>query len=522
MNKKLVAGLVSVLLILSAGFIACRTDTASTYKWDADVVIAGGGLAGVSAALTAAQNGASVILVEKQPVLGGASAQGGGGLGAPGSTVQKEYGITDSAKAWLDMFYMRANQTKASYRNPSFPVESDIKWLIGESANIIDWLLEQGMTFGKPFGIALDLAERYHSISNEGYSSGAGLVKFIAEKTEGLGVDVRVNTKAVKVLQENGPGSRAVGIELADGSKIYAKTVILAAGGFMSDIDKYIPGIEYVTFNPNLSTFLFGEGIDMAVAAGGALWEDPWASGVDPAQGLTVEGLPQIARINRGMWVDSSGARIGFEGGNSGIQANYPMFAQRDGGRLFAIITDKHAALTQEQINSGRVFKGSTIAELAANAGINPARLASEVAAYNAICDAIAALNKSEAPDEAYKGVDPLDLEDANTNPNKQPSPLPYNNTRKTYVKIESPAFYAVELLPNICLTFGGVKTRTGTSEVLDKNDLTRAIPGLYAAGENANRNFYDKVYMSGSATMQALATGRAAGRSAAAYAAAR
>ena len=520
MKKKWIAGLVSVLLIVSAGLISCQT--ASKYKWDADVVVVGGGLAGVSAALSAAQSGASVILVEKQPALGGASAQGGGGLGATGSAVQKEYGIVDSPQAWLDMFYMRANQTKAAYRNKSFPVEADIKWLFDESVLVIDWLLEQGMTFGKPFGIALDLTERYHSISNKGYSSGAGLVKFLSEKTEGLGVDTRVKTKAVKVIQENGPGSRAVGIELEDGSKIYAKTVILAAGGFMSDINKYIPGIDYVTFNKNLSTFLFGEGIEMAVAAGGVLWEDPWASGVDPAQALTVGGLPQIARINQGMWVDSSGARIGFEGGNSGIQANYPMFAQRDGGKLFAIITDKHATPTQEQLNSGRVFKGNTLAELAANAGINPAKLASEVVAYNAICDKIAVLNKSKAPDEAYKGVDPLDLENANTNPNKQPSPLPYNNTRKTYVKIDGPAFYAVELLPNICLTFGGVKTKTGTAEVLDKNDLTKVIPGLYAAGENANRNFYDKVYMSGSATMQAVATGRAAGRAAAAYAKAR
>jgi len=519
MKKMRFAVLVSILLILSAGFIACRSNA---YKWDTDVVIVGGGLAGVSAALSAAQSGASVILVEKQPALGGASAQGGGGLGAPGSSVQKEYGIVDSAQDWLDMYYMRANQTKPSYRNKSFPVESDIKWLFGESVLVIDWLREQGMTFGKPFGIALDLAERYHSISNKGYSSGAGLVKFIAEKMEGLGVDVRVNTKAVKVLQESGPGSRAVGIELEDGSKIYAKTVILAAGGFMSDINKYLPGIDYVTFSKSLSTFLFGEGIEMAVAAGGVLWEDPWASGVDPTQGLAKDGLPQIARVKEGMWVDSSGARIGFEGGNSGIQANYPMFAQRDGGKLFAIITDKHATPTQEQLNSGRVFKGNTLAELAANAGIDPAKLASEVVAYNAICDAIAALNKAKAPDEAYRGVDPLDLENANTNPNKQPSPLPYNNTRKTYVKIEGPAFYAVELLPNICLTFGGVKTKTGTSEVLDKNDLTKVIPGLYAAGENANRNFYDKVYMSGSATMQAVATGRAAGRAAAAYAAAK
>ena len=55
------------------------------------------------------------------------------------------------------------------------------------------------------------------------------------------------------------------------------------------------------------------------------------------------------------------------------------------------------------------------VVRLAAKAGINPAKLASEVAAYNAIADTVAALNKSSVPDEAYRGVDPLDLEDANT-----------------------------------------------------------------------------------------------------------
>ena len=516
-----------LLMILCVVFMGCANgiDSVGDVDFDTDIVIVGGGIAGVSAALAAAQQGADVILVEKREAIGGASALGGGGLGATGSVVQKKYGITDTPKAWVDMFYMRADQSKAPYRNMSFPVRSDLEWLVDESVHIIDWLSELGMTFGRPWELGLDLAARYHSINNKGYISGGGVVRFIAEHATELGVDIRVETKAVKVLQTRGPGSRVIGIELEDGSKIYAKAVILAAGGFTSDLNKYINGKElvYSPFSPALSTFLFGEGIDMAVAAGGVLWEDPWANGVGVKQGLTLEGLSELEKTDQGMYVDSSGARVGFEGGNTGILTNYAMFAQKDGGRLFAIISDAHATPAQEQLNSGRVFKGSTIAELASNAGINAAKLQSEVSAYNGICDAINALNAANAPDEAYKGVDPLDkYEDANTNPNKEPPTIRPNETRKTYVKIEGPAFYALEMIPDICLTFGGVKTKTGTAEVLDKDNLNRVIPGLYAAGENANRNFYDKVYMSGSATMQAAATGRAAGMAAAAYAAAK
>ena len=522
MKKQWFTGLVFAVLITAACFMGCSTSGGggdkTNYVLDTDVVIVGGGFAGLSAAIAATQEGAGVVLVEKQSVIGGASALGGGALGAADSAAQKAHGIVDQPSAWLDMFYMRANQAKPPYRSSIFPIISDAGWLIDESAGVIDWLLEMGMTFGRPWNLQLDLAERYHSINNKGYSDGRGVASFLLEHAKDLGVDIRVETKAVKVLQEGGPGSRAIGIELEGGNRIYAKAVILAAGGFASDINKYIDGgIEYST----PISFLSGEGIEMAVAAGGALWEDPWIIGMSLTQAITVKGLSSVERTEQGMYVDSSGARAGFENGNSSISTNYAMFAQKDGGRLFAIISDAHDTPTQEQINSGRVFKGNTLDELAANAGINAAKLKSEATAYNAVCDAIAALNESSAPDSAYIGVDPLDIENANSNPNKQPA-FHYlgNDTRKTYVKIEGSSFYAVELLPVIAGTFGGVKTKTGTAEVLDKNDLTRVIPGLYAAGENANRNFYDKVYMSGSSTTQAVATGRAAGLTAAAYAA--
>jgi len=452
--------------------------------------------------------------VEKQAAIGGSSGMGGGAFGATNSVVQKEYGIDDPSSDWLDMFYMRASQTKAAYRSTVFPVRSDAMWLIEGSAGIIDWLMELGMTFGRPINLELDLAERYHTISNKGYLGGGGTARFLKERAEELGVDIRVNSKAVKVLQQRGPGSRVVGIELEDGGKIYAKAVILAAGGYASDLGKYFSGVEYSTPVTNM----LGEGVEMGVKAGGALWEEPWVLGMSLAQGLVKEGLPDVEGVSQGMYVDSSGVRAGFENHNSATQTNYAVTAQKDGGKLFAIISDAHATPTQEQIDSGRVFKGNTIAELAANAGINAEKLQSEVAAYNAICDAITALNNSSAPDSAYIGVDPLDIENGNSNPNKAGGRTYL--TRKTYVKIEGKAFYAVELLPQIAGTFGGVKTKTGTAEVLDKNDLSRVIPGLYAAGENANRNFYDKVYMSGSSTMQAVSTGRAAGLTAAAFAA--
>jgi fumarate reductase flavoprotein subunit len=431
-------------------------------------------------------------------------------------------GIVDTAQSWLAGWYKRANQVRAPYRNWDFPVYEDIKWLVEGSPGIIDWLLSAGMTFYRQCGLAQDVPERFHYINNDGYmSAGAGVVNFLKDQAEPLGLEIRLETKAVKVLLEDGPGSRAIGIELEDGSLIYAKAVILAAGGFMSDISKYISGgIKYGA----QSTFSLGEGIQMAEEAGAALWEDPWVNGIGLSAG--VSGV----FVNGGMNVDKSGVRPGFEGGNVALQTTYAMCAQLDGGYLYTIGSiDAPLALTQEQIDSGMVFQADSIAKLAAAAGIDAAKLAASVAEYNDIADAVNALNAENAPDERYFGVDPLDVENFNMNPNKLPMapnlsiffpPWFSNATRKTYTRIEGNYYVALVQLPSIMGTFGGVKARTGTSEVLDKNNLDRAIPGLYAAGENANRNFYDKVYMSGSATMQAVSTGRMAGLHAATFAA--
>lgn len=524
MKKKLFMGLVPVLLILALVLIlaACSDTSGSpgpTYEWETDVVVVGGGLSGMSAALSAVQEGANVILVEKRDVLGGVG--GGGALGAPNSIVQMQNGIVDTAQSWLAGWYKRANQVRAPYRNWDFPVYPDIEWLVKGSPGIIDWLLSVGMTFHRPCGLAQDVPERFHYLNNAGYiGSGAGIVEYLKDIAEPLGLEIRLETKAVKVLQEDGPGSRAVGIELEDGSRIYAKAVILAAGGFMSNIGKYIPGsIEYSA----QSTFSLGEGIQMAEVAGAVLWEDPWVNGIGLSSG--VSGV----FVDGGMNVDKSGVRIGFENGNVALQTTYAMAAQLDGGYLYTIGSSATPLdLTQAQIDSGMVFQATSIAELAAAAGINATQLAASVAEYNDIADAINALNATNAPDERYIGVDPLDVENFNTNPNKLPMapnlsiffpPWFTNATRKAYTKIDNNYYIALVQLPSIMGTFGGVKTKTGTSEVLDKNNLNRAIPGLYAAGENANRNFYDKVYMSGSATMQAVSTGRMAGLHAAVFA---
>jgi 3-oxosteroid 1-dehydrogenase len=69
-----------------------------------DVVVAGSGAAGMTAALTAAHLGATAVVIEKTGLFGGSTARSGGGIWAPGNTVLRRAGITDTpeqASAYL-------------------------------------------------------------------------------------------------------------------------------------------------------------------------------------------------------------------------------------------------------------------------------------------------------------------------------------------------------------------------------------------------------------------------------------
>ena len=69
---------------------------------ETEVLVVGSGLAGLSAAVKAAEEGAEVIVLEKMSAIGGNSALSGAGIGAPASAVQKEHGIVDCPEDYVE------------------------------------------------------------------------------------------------------------------------------------------------------------------------------------------------------------------------------------------------------------------------------------------------------------------------------------------------------------------------------------------------------------------------------------
>lgn len=200
-------------------------------QMDADVVVVGAGAAGLSAALKTAQNGHSVILLEKMGVIGGASAMAGSGTMATGSKWQKEDGYEDSAEKLVEDMMANGHQKndRATVELFANTIGEAFDWLVGEDGAAVPY-----QRSGKP------------SRSYSGEGRGAGVCKNLAERLEAAGGTLLNNTPATELIVENGA---VVGVKAEGEGKAYtirAKAVILASGGYGAN-DALVPD-EYKKF----------------------------------------------------------------------------------------------------------------------------------------------------------------------------------------------------------------------------------------------------------------------------------
>ena len=200
-------------------------------EMDADVVVVGAGAAGLSAALKTAQNGHSVILLEKMGVIGGASAMAGSGTMATGSKWQKEDGYEDSAEKLVEDMMANGHQKndRATVELFANTIGEAFDWLVGDDGAAIPY-----QRSGKP------------SRSYSGEGRGAGVCKNLSARLEAAGGTLLTNTPATELVVENGA---VVGVKAEGEGKAYtirAKAVILASGGYGAN-DELVPD-EYKKF----------------------------------------------------------------------------------------------------------------------------------------------------------------------------------------------------------------------------------------------------------------------------------
>jgi fumarate reductase flavoprotein subunit len=233
---------------------------------DFDVIVVGGGTAGMPVAIAAAERGAKVLVIEKSDRLGGTLWLSGGQLAGSGTRIQKLHGIRDSWEQHYDDI-MRLGHSKA---DPAI-----VRRFTRDAAWAVDWLVDLGLRIAESAPL---MGESYTSFSMPRYykapGGGASIVKvlqpvFEREMSNGR-ISLLLNT-SVKEIVATRDGA-VTGVISDDSShrriQYTARNVVLATGGYCSNRKKF----KELTGLTNYSGFThpnsLGQGIDLGVAVG--------------------------------------------------------------------------------------------------------------------------------------------------------------------------------------------------------------------------------------------------------------
>lgn len=470
--KKIITLSITLLMLL-ATLSACTANKVEEIKEVSyDVVVVGGGAAGLAAAIEAGRGGASVVLLEKLPMLGGSTLVSGGIVYGTGFTIQKEAGIEDSVDAMV-AYWMERAENKAD--------EKHLRFVAERSGETIDWLASIGVVFGAPYPTGSSPVAR--AVSAEG--RGNGLIEPLKAEALAHGVEILLQTTAESLLVDN--NNHIIGLLAKDSTgealKINSSAVVIATGGFDRNVEMvktYAPIMEgNASFSGVGST---GDGLSMALAVGADVSGNQGVIGFRAVEGE----LAYTTAVSSLMWmpwlnVNLDGKRFANE------SIDYMLFyeelvKQRDGVTYRIFDQNTYQPALDEAVEKGSAFVSDTLEDLATQAGINVEGLIETVENYNAMIK---------------NGVD-----------------TEFGKNITGHQPINVPKYYAVKIIPAVLGTLSGIKVDLD-SRVLDTKG--NPIVGLYAAGEVANGDLYYKVYPgSGASICMSFVFGRVAGENAA------
>ena len=457
-----------------------KTETKKTVELSTDVVVIGTGIAGESAAVTAQESGAQVILLEKQDIIGGSTNASGGAVMGVDSPLNDD-GVDDT-KEWADFIYDRDER----HENVSY---EKIKFVADVSGENIKWLMEKGYDPVLGYGGNSPVMWSHRPNDGTGKQLAHGGWKIINALNDAFisgGGTLMVATPATKLLTDE--TGKVVGVEAESEDTVYtirAKGgVILACGGFDDNeklIQKYAPKSDG-WFNIGANVGDDGDAITLAEAVGaeiistGYLMPSWTTLHRCELNGLNAFGLKNTANF---IYVNEKMERYMNE--SEGMEGQKIKMIV-DGSTQFYMVMDSTAldGAYVEQLEScvekGLAFKGETLEEAAQQAGVDAQTLENTVTHWNEMAEAGA------DTDFGNEKVNPL-----NTAP-----------------------YYIIPDSQGVTGSFGGVHINMD-AQVL-RADGT-AIEGLYAAGECTNGDFYYRDYICGGSSLaMGMAFGRVAG----------
>ncbi len=453
----------------------------------ADVIVVGGGGAGMAAATRLAQLGKSVILVEKSGFLGGAISVSGGNQVVMGSQLQIDNGVADDS---VESMVADFEANGANKNN------KEILTLFAENVGAAtDWLVAScGITFEEGLH---QLGEYSHNRELAYTGGGAGFAEAMRKAVEEAGVQVLLNTKAESLIADNGT---VTGVKAASSDADYTLTagdVVLATGGYGANKDMLTDEMKSALYyGPASST---GEGIQMAQAVGAQTanmeYGKRYPNGIEVSEGMAKSTIAGniVGWTMSAILVNKDGNRVVNEKASNRTILEEEL--KQEGGELYLLLDAEtfeawKAKLAPAGISDADIEKyleangtttpvfahGETLEEAAAAAGINADNLKATVEKYNGF---------------VAKGSDD-DFGRAATYLTKTIGEGPY---------------YIVEQKPRFATTMGGLVINT-SMQVL--NEAGEPISGLYAAGENCGQVMGDDS-PSGANNAWALTSGKLA-----------
>ncbi len=472
---------------------------------EADVVVAGAGAAGLSAALAAASFGAdSVIVFEKNSITGGDLRICEGLFATSGLTDDLKAERTEQTDEYLAK--IAASEPVDAFEEQIWDTfQSDYQeWLASDTDKVFDSAEFNMIDYGRSDGMGAEAYQTYASNSYEffpwfvdetgahfekaiaavgfqwprftyitGHSAdGEGYVNAIEQAIEDRNYPVSIykSTPVTSLTTDDEGNVTGVVAEASDGT-VYevtaAKGVILATGGYsangemMAQYNQWFEGLTSDIKTDNVPTNT-GDGILMAQAVGGATANMGSQSLLPITSAVTGRLDSLIGDLDRFVLVNTSGARFVDEG-ISRLDLTYSILAQE--GQMAYIIRDKNTsgivdgvtnrgAKEEALLATGELYKADSLEDLAAQTGMDPEVLKDAISKFNDAC----------------------------VNGNDEFGRIMMAEKDQL---LEAP-YYAYPVAPSAHITFGGIVTDNDGHVYREDGSI---IGGLYAAGEVCNNS---------------------------------
>lgn len=448
---------------------------------DTDIVVVGAGGAGLTASLSALQNGAKVVLLEKMSFAGGASSMAGAGTTATGSKWLAEDGVEDSPEK------LKADLLANGH---NFNHEPTVDIFVNTVGEAFDWLVD-------PEGANVEYQRPTTSRTYSGVGRGAGVVKTLLEHVEEAGGQVLMSTPATELIVQDG---KVTGVKAESEKEIYtiqAKAVILATGGFGAN-DDLVPE-EFQKFVYAGAAGATGDAIEMTKAVGADLINMEFVN-VQPNSIVLPSGLGQYCNPGVGGAYKASGAFIVNEKGErfANEQGNaYDLIqAMKENEASYLILDQTSFDAFNAGMEGSKIYTDEDVKTwLENNGSSNPVMVGGD-----SLEDVAKVLNLPEGALTAAAEKYNQDV-DSKTDA--------FGRDLSLKLSDDGP-YYAVQMWLRYYATLGGLHVN---EQMAVLNTSQEPVEGLYAAGEVVG-GLEGDIYLGGSLFGWAMTSGYKAGTS--------